>query len=653
MPPTSPPHLPQERLAAWALLFLASLLVVLIYRPGLAGNFVFDDFPNLVENQSLQELAEEGGLAEVLRSSPASEMGRPLAMLSFGLQVWLDGRLDPWSMKAFNLGLHLLIGLALLVLLRGVASTAPTGPGASSLVVGLVVCVWLLAAVQVSTVLYVVQRMEMMAALAVVLGLLLYLRLRRHFDGSWGRTALFAAVIGGWSLLGALAKEHALLLPVFCALLELIVLRGNGLDPAAAWRLRRVLLLLVIVPFLLGCAALWAYGIGLASFSARSFDGLDRVLAQGPILIGYLEQILLPRANLFAFYYDHLEVPRGLFQPPTVALAWAVVLGLLGLALALRRRRPWFAFGILWFFLGHAITSSPLPLELAFEHRNYLPSLGIFIAVADLLGVLLRSTQRVAVALAALTVWQAAVALGLAMDWRDPLRHAEVCRERAPLSARAHYEFGRLLYPAARGLPPTQTPRREMREAFERAARLPSGTGLAEVALILDAARHGEPTESWWWDALIARLTGRGVAVGQNRAIAELADCVLARRCPADDPGLARLVAIDLGQGPWMRDNALLLGWMAYRAVGDWSSAAAQFARADREGGLDDTSVLAYADALSRMGADALATEILHSRGLGREALDVLRAMLREDGEESGAEDRERHRDENGDRRIP
>ncbi|GIX33001.1 MAG: hypothetical protein KatS3mg125_0957 [Lysobacterales bacterium] len=629
----------RDKTIPWVAFFLASFITLLLYRPGLSGQFVFDDFPNLIENESLKALAQGDELTEVLRSSPASELGRPLAMLSFGLQVWLEGGLHPWSMKAVNLGLHLLTGLSLLLVMLAVQRDCADSRERASLLAAVVVCLWLLAAIQVSTVLYVVQRMEILAALMVTLGLLLYQKLRRGFDGSWGRAFLFGAVLGLWSVFGALAKEHALLLPVFCALLELILLRGRGLSEIAAHRLKRLLVGLIVVPFLIGYAGLWAYGLFFDPFTARDFDGLERALAQGPILIGYLEQILIPRAGLFPFYYDHLRVPSSLFDPPTTALAWLALLALILVAWRSRLRRPWFAFGVFWFLLGHAITSAPLPLELAFEHRNYLASFGAFLAVADLVVAAFGVGHRSIGILAIWAIWQTAVALHLVMDWRDPLRHAEVARERAPLSARAHYEFGRLLYPAARDVAISETPRREMREAFEQAARLESGTGLAEVALILDAARHGEPTEPWWWDALIARLTGRGVAVGQHRAIAGLADCVLARRCPADDPGLARLVAIDLGEGPWLRDNALLLGWMAYRAVGDFSSAAAQFARADREGGLDDTSLLAYADALSRIGGQDLAEAILKSRGLGLEALEVFRSLLREDPNASGPEE--------------
>ena len=36
--------------------------------------------------------------------------------------------------------------------------------------------------------------------------------------------------------------------------------------------------------------------------------------------------------------------------------------------------------GVLWFLAGHLLESSFIGLVIAFEHRNYLPSLGILLA---------------------------------------------------------------------------------------------------------------------------------------------------------------------------------------------------------------------------------------------------------------------------------
>jgi tetratricopeptide (TPR) repeat protein len=46
------------------------------------------------------------------------------------------------------------------------------------------------------------------------------------------------------------------------------------------------------------------------------------------------------------------------------------------------RKNPLFSFAILFFFLNHAVESTVIHLELIFEHRNYLPSLFLFLPIA-------------------------------------------------------------------------------------------------------------------------------------------------------------------------------------------------------------------------------------------------------------------------------
>ena len=46
------------------------------------------------------------------------------------------------------------------------------------------------------------------------------------------------------------------------------------------------------------------------------------------------------------------------------------------------KKHPVFSFAILWFFAGHVLESTVIPLELYFEHRNYLPALGIIFGIS-------------------------------------------------------------------------------------------------------------------------------------------------------------------------------------------------------------------------------------------------------------------------------
>jgi Tfp pilus assembly protein PilF len=72
-------------------------------------------------------------------------------------------------------------------------------------------------------------------------------------------------------------------------------------------------------------------------------------------------------------------------EPWTTLPALFIVLGLICLGLFLINKRPLFAWGVLFFFINQVIESSIFPLELVFEHRNYLPSLFLFVPVTAFL----------------------------------------------------------------------------------------------------------------------------------------------------------------------------------------------------------------------------------------------------------------------------
>lgn len=58
------------------------------------------------------------------------------------------------------------------------------------------------------------------------------------------------------------------------------------------------------------------------------------------------------------------------------------VLALIAGALFLRQKYSFLSCAVLFFFAGHLLESTVLPLELAFEHRNYLPAVFLFLPLA-------------------------------------------------------------------------------------------------------------------------------------------------------------------------------------------------------------------------------------------------------------------------------
>ena len=108
-----PPLSLRDRLLVAALL----LLTVLIYWPGLAGGFAFDDFGNLVDNTAMAPEAVHAHFWAAVWSSGSGPTDRPLSMLTFAIQDWFTG-LAPWPLKFVNVLIHVANGLLVFMLMR-------------------------------------------------------------------------------------------------------------------------------------------------------------------------------------------------------------------------------------------------------------------------------------------------------------------------------------------------------------------------------------------------------------------------------------------------------------------------------------------------------------------------------------------------------
>lgn len=552
---------------------LALLVLGLIaYWPGLHGGFIFDDFPNLVADPDWKVRTLD--LVEWRRAvfnGISSSVGRPLAMLSFALNHYFTG-LDPVWLKATNLAIHL--GNALLVFFLCVRVFALAGASSDQRRIGrfaafIVAAAWAVHPLQVSSVLYVVQRMELGAQGFVLLALLAYLKGReRQIAGhrSWPWLAATAVA----TLAGLGFKESALLVPGYAFLLELCVLRFRG---AGGQRSR-----LWMGAYAAGItvAAIGFFGVLLPHYleprmyAYRDFSLVERLLTQGPVLLTYLGQILLPSPDRLVFYYDNYPISRGLLDPPWTLTAFALLGALLAIAALAWRRWPLVTLGIGWFFLSHALTSNVVPLELAFEHRNYLALLGVLIALAPPLAWLCRNLNTDArVSLASLPVL-ALLALCLIQShtWGDPMRLAVALSTRNIESPRASYELGKLLLEDARSdvnAPSWSMARRE----FEHAASLPDSSPMAEQALIIMDGRTDQPIPSARWESFRAKLARRQAGPHELSALRGVVVCRVQKKCKLDDQQLLDTFGVALQRNPRSGRIHAEYANFAYNVLGD------------------------------------------------------------------------------------
>ncbi|MGA0585920.1 tetratricopeptide repeat protein [Dyella sp. KRB-257] len=504
-------------------------LICFTYMPALYGTFIFDDYPVFADNKLIENASWTWAYWKDVVLWSNSNLHRPLAMLSLALNFALGS--SAWGFKATNLAIHLanawllfLLARRLLTIawLRYAEQAAPDQPSHIAAWALVVTLAWAVHPLQVSSVMYVVQRMELLGFTFTLVGLLSYVKARdnqmRHARAwPWLVITALSAVVG------YTAKETAILIPAYTLILEFTLFRfkAHSIGASRGWKLF----------YASGCVAAVAvlvlYGLPHyatpAAFSGRSFSAWERTLTQLRALCLYLGWIVFPLPGHMHFYYDGYAASKGWLEPVSTLVGGCFLLALVVAALALRRRRPLFAVGILWFFVAHALTSAPLPLELVFEHRNYPAIFGIVLAIADILWLVTRSAHPKLpqilgiISIAALCFF----AVIRAATWGNPLQLALTLAEDNPSSSRAGYDLATRYMMMSGGDPASPMYARAVSE-LERSSALPNASTLPDQALLLMASGGGVKLDPTWWDHFLSKLKTRPVGPEERNSLARL-----------------------------------------------------------------------------------------------------------------------------------
>lgn len=374
------------RTAAFVGLFLTLTLTWLIYRPGLAGPFLFDDYANLPTLGEGGPVTDSASFVRYITSGAADPTGRPVAIGTFLLDA-RDWPTSPYPFKRTNLILHLINGALLFLILTflGIRALPRANAWRTRAAALMATSCWLVHPLFVSTTLYVVQREAMLAATFTELGLLGWLvgrsRLSRGENLS-GLTITLVSICFG-TLLGLLSKANGILLPTLILLLEYTLLRRRDpvLDTAGHRYYRRVLVGLCIPATVLVIAGLLTagiYGVVHGVPSQRPWTLIDRLLTEPRVLWQYLRLLWLPTPFSAGVFNDQFPVSTSPLTPWITLPACLGLVGLVAVAWRVRFTHPLISAAIGFFLVGHAIESTTIPLELYFEHRNYLPAMLMF-----------------------------------------------------------------------------------------------------------------------------------------------------------------------------------------------------------------------------------------------------------------------------------
>lgn len=510
-------------------------LCALVYVPGLSGPFVFDDYTNLLDNAYVQVTSLD--LTELHRAAFSLQAGplqRPVSMLSFALNYfWADGFGATLPFKSVNLAIHVLNGLLIywlgLLVFARIAELHKEKDHATLLrhetvhwYAGAAALLWVAHPIQLTSVLYIVQRMTSLAALFLLLALICYLQLRSGKNQSLRRRLiLIASLIVGMTL-GAFSKESALLLPAFVVAIEFVLYPQAW--PWHSWPTltpgQRKTALGIGFLLLAGIAFI-AIRMALPGYSVRDFDMWQRLMTEARVIFFYLGLITVPRIDQFGLLHDDIAVSTSLFSPGSTLPALIGIAVLLFIAFSSRRRWPLLSLGILWFFAAHLFESTVFALEIAHEHRNYVASWGALLALIAIIDhAAARDTnRRLLAALPLLFVVYASVTLLRAHQWSDAVQLYEHEAAHHPNSAGAQTGLASLRnaqgdYAAAI-------------DALRRASQLEPREPAYLLGMHMIAAKNSKELEAADHAEALRRLNSPQISATTARTLESLNRCIL------------------------------------------------------------------------------------------------------------------------------
>lgn len=513
----------------FGILFTCGLLLA-VYWAGLHGGFFFDDQSNILEVPALRisDLSLES-IIGVLQSGKSGPLGRAISQLSFAINYYF-GEFNPFGYKLVNLLIHYINGLLLVILLRTlVRSVEPKASLSDTLLVSILVAsVWIFHPLQMTSVLYVVQRMTSLSALFLISALVLHIRAREGEGGWW-------QLLVAWCLLwpmSLLSKESGILFPCFVAAWELIVRRahkgridrfGTGLGWVVGVGLSAAIV------YLFSSAGQWL----LSGYAQRPFSLDERLLTEGRVIWQYLGLTIFPQMETLGLHHDDLTISKGLFQPWTTVVSLMGIVALAVVGLWTRKRLPLISFGIFWFLIGHSLESSFIPLEIMHEHRNYLPMIGpLLVAGWFLLRMVASGGQKKwwALCLACAFIGYLLLITSLrSHQFGDEVRRTQIETQHHRGSARSQYEAGRMLTALPDAKQADSIIHSIAKAHFERSTEVDANFKLGLLGLITLECMVTKSTSPDWVSELKKRLAMTPYAPGDNSVLFSIKEMALAK----------------------------------------------------------------------------------------------------------------------------
>jgi hypothetical protein len=347
-------------------------LVLIAYSNTFTSSFHFDDNPSIVDNPTIKHVTMEnifillGGI-------------RPVVYLSLMFNYALGG-LNVVGYHIFNIAVHAANSCFVYLLILWTLKL-PSGEaqyhGKSTRMALFGALLFAVHPVQTEAVTYIITRTELLATFFYLATFLLFIKGARTGRTSYYVGAFFTAVLAMGS------KEWAVTLPALLMIYDYLFLAEKKVSVVAS---RWMVYAAVSLPWVIVLRHLDLFagsnsgaGIGFNVVTTSGITAKTFWLTSLNVIWTYIRLLFLPiHQNLD---YDY-PIAKTLFEFPTI-LSLAGHVSVMSATYWLYKRKGLFLipFGVAWFYIGLSPVQSIVPIiDIIFEHRIYMPSIGFFIA---------------------------------------------------------------------------------------------------------------------------------------------------------------------------------------------------------------------------------------------------------------------------------
>lgn len=376
----------QKKIHIFGILLIAALHFI-AYSNTFNAEWHFDDTVNIRTNYSIH--IKSLSLHKILEiRNPSGSLSRFLGYLSFAFNYYFH-ELDVTGYHVGNLLIHILAAVSvyfMATLILSLPKFKHIGDKKIFYISFFTALLWGLSPVQTNAVTYLVQRFTSIAAMFYLLSIMFYIKGRRCIFGGNKRPGhVFIAFAGFLFICSLLCKENTVVLPFVIILFEhIFIKRFTALNSKTIIYLGLAALIGFVFLALIFPTAISVFSGFDGLYKNREFTMYERLLTEFRVVVRYLSLIIYPHPARLNLDYN-FPVSEGLFRPVGTFFSILFILSSIMYGAFTMRKDPLISFCIFWFFINNIIESTIVPLEIIFEHRIYLPSVGIILMIVVLL----------------------------------------------------------------------------------------------------------------------------------------------------------------------------------------------------------------------------------------------------------------------------